>query len=232
MQTEQRLLDTTIDVETPEGVQLLIPVAGLASRAMAWLVDAMIKFAMMVVGLIVTQPMGLTGLGLWALFLFALFWLYNVLFEVLWQGATPGKRALRLRVMNADGTPIGWTGAIVRNLIRPIDVLPGCYLLGCISVLLSCNFQRLGDLAAGTIVAYRATDPERSRTHVNEPIPLAIPLSSDEQEALISFSERRKQFSQARAEELAQILEPVLGEVDARRVRSYAAWLAGKGAPS
>ncbi|MEO1119527.1 MAG: hypothetical protein AAFX75_16795, partial [Pseudomonadota bacterium] len=83
-----------------------------------------------------------------------------------------------------------------------------------------------------TILAYRASDPERSRTHVNEPIPLAIPLSSDEQEALVSFSERRKQYSQARAEELAQILEPILGEVDARRVRSYAAWLAGKGAPT
>ncbi|MEL6198681.1 MAG: RDD family protein [Pseudomonadota bacterium] len=226
------MLDTTIDVETPEGVQLLIPVAGLAPRAMAWLIDAMIKIALFIVALIVVQPLGLTGMAIWSLFLFTLFWLYNVLFEVLWQGATPGKRALRLRVMNADGTPVGWTGAIVRNLIRPVDALPGCYLFGCLSVLLSRNFQRLGDLAAGTIVAYRATDPERSRTHVNEPIPLAIPLSSDEQEALVSFSERRKQYSQARAEELAQILEPVLGEVDARRVRSYAAWLAGKGAPT
>jgi len=137
------LLDTAYNIGTPEGVELRLPVAGLASRSLAWLIDAFIKFALLMVFSIVLQFLGDFGAGVTLILMFVSLWFYNVLFEVFSHGSTPGKKALGLRVMNANGTPVGWTGSLLRNLIRFVDTLPGCYAFGCISVLLSRQFQRL-----------------------------------------------------------------------------------------
>ena len=147
-------LDTTFDIATPEGVELQLPVAGLAPRALAWLIDFLIKFVIFFALQLVAQFMGELGEGFLYLNLFAVLWLYNVLFEIFMNGATPGKRVLGLRVVNADGTPVGWSGAVVRNLIRPVDALPSVYTIGLLSVLLTKNMQRLGDLAANTVVVF------------------------------------------------------------------------------
>ena len=150
------LLDTAYNIGTPEGVELRLPVAGLASRSLAWLIDAFIKFAILMVLSIILQTAGDLGAGVMLIVMFVSLWFYNVLFEVFNHGATPGKKATGLRVMNANGTPVGWTGSLIRNLIRFVDTLPGCYAFGCISVLVSRQFQRLGDLAAGTIGCARS----------------------------------------------------------------------------
>ena len=151
-------LDRTYDIARPGGVELRLPLAGLAPRSLAWLFDAAIKSTGLGVVSIVLGMLGDLGLGS-----FFLVWLlsscfYNVLFEVFYHGATPGKRYVGLAVMNLDGTPVGWSGSLIRNLIRAMDVLPGCYAFGCISVLVSGKFQRVGDLAAGTVVVHRAAE--------------------------------------------------------------------------
>ena len=223
------LLDTTYNIGTPEGVELRLPVAGLASRSLAWLIDALIKFTVLIVIAIAVQFFGKLGGGILLIGMFSLLWFYNVLFEVLYHGATPGKRALGLRVMNVNGTPVGWSGSIIRNLIRFVDSLPGCYAFGCATVLISRQFQRLGDLAAGTIVVYQPKQQSKSKLNEAKPIPAIVPLSLDEQQAIVSFGERATSLNSERAEELAAILKPVFNDVDRERLVGHASWLIGGG---
>lgn len=222
------LLDTAYNIGTPEGVELRLPVAGLASRSLAWLIDAFIKFALLMVFSIVLQFLGDLGAGITLILMFVSLWFYNVLFEVFSHGSTPGKKALGLRVMNANGTPVGWTGSLLRNLIRFVDTLPGCYAFGCISVLLSRQFQRLGDLAAGTIVVHVPKKIAGSKPGDEVPVPVTLPLTLDEQQAIVSFGERAPLLNAERAEELASILAPVLGDVDRKRLVGHANWLIGE----
>ncbi len=220
-------LDTTHNIATPEGVELRLPIAGLGSRALAWLIDAIIKTVALMVGATIFALLGDTGDALYLLGFFVLVWFYNVLFEVFNHGTTPGKAIVGLRVMNANGTPVGWSGSIIRNLVRVVDTLPGCYAFGCVSVLLSRNFQRLGDLAANTIVVYAEDDATPGMRRDVDPLPVRIPLTLEEQQAIVSFGERARRLNRDRAEELAELLLPVLGETDAERLGRHAAWLAG-----
>lgn len=223
------LLDTTHNIGTPEGVELKLPAAGLAPRSLAWLVDAMIKYTAVFVIMIILGLFGDFGGGIMLVALFLLLWFYNVLFEVFNNGATPGKRALGLRVMNINGTPVDWSGSLIRNLIRFVDVLPGCYAFGCTSVLLTKNFQRLGDLAAGTFVIHQPKKSTLQKPNDSEPLAVILPLSLDEQHAIVSFGERASSLNSERSEELAEILKPVLPDIDAKTLKGHASWLAGSG---
>lgn len=227
MSESRHLLDTTHNIATPEGVELKLPVAGLPARTLAWLVDALIKLVGLFVAATVLALMGEAGIGLYLLVLFSAFWLYNVLFEVFNRGATPGKRALGLRVMNTNGTPVGWAGSTIRNLLRAVDVLPGCYLLGFLSVHLSERFQRLGDLAAGTIVVHETPAANLDLKADGGPLPVKVPLSAVEQQAIVSFAERAPRINAERVDELAEMLEPVIAGVDAEQLKRHAAWIAG-----
>jgi len=222
------LLDTTYNIATPEGVELRLPLAGLAPRSLAWLVDALIKFALFIIASIVLGFLGDLGTGMILVSAFLLLWFYNVLFEVFNHGATPGKKALGLRVTNINGTPVGWSGSLIRNLIRAVDTLPGCYAFGCISVLVSDRFQRLGDLAAGTVVVYKPKKPSLSNINDIEAAPVRVPLALDEQQAIVGFGERATGINSERAEELAALLAPIFGEVDAAQLQAYANWLVGR----
>ena len=221
------MLDTTHNIATPEGVELKLPVAGLPARSLAWLIDAVIKVLALSVAGVLLAFLGAAGTGLHLLGLFGLLWLYNVLFEVFNHGATPGKRALGLRVMNSNGTPVGWSGSTIRNLVRSVDLLPGCYLLGFLSVYLSKRFQRLGDLAAGTIVVYDLQDSRLAPLTSAEPLAVSVPLTAVEQQAIVSFAERAPRINADRLGELADVLEPVLGPVDAKQIKRHANWIAG-----
>jgi uncharacterized RDD family membrane protein YckC len=85
--------------------------------------------------------------------------LYFILFEALMNGATPGKKSAGLRVRMVDGTPVTWNAALIRNLLRPADLLPGCYLLGMACMFTNPRGQRLGDMVAGTIVIAERKQP-------------------------------------------------------------------------
>lgn len=96
--------------------------------------------------------LGGLALALYALVNFALIWGYFVVFELLWNGQTPGKRVAGTRVVRLDGSPAGALAIVVRNLVRLIDFLPGAYGVGLLTMFIDRRSRRLGDLAAGTLV--------------------------------------------------------------------------------
>jgi len=79
-------------------------------------------------------------------------WTYFLVCEAVSGGASPGKRALGLRVIGDDGLPLSRRASVVRNLLRAVDMLPGSYLIGLVALVVSVRGQRLGDMAAGTLV--------------------------------------------------------------------------------
>ncbi|MCW8945057.1 MAG: RDD family protein, partial [Sedimenticola sp.] len=171
--------------------------------------------------------MGGLGMGVTLIFFFLIEWFYPVFFE-LKQGATPGKKAMGLEVIHDDGTPIGWSASLIRNLLRTADFLPFLYATGLISILLNNNFKRLGDLAAGSLVVYRdkvTVRPELPDVKPQQP-PSAI--SSDEGRTLLAFAERSPVLSSDRRVELAEILTGLTGKQgdDAvTELHAYANWL-------
>jgi uncharacterized RDD family membrane protein YckC len=212
------MLDTTRPVETPEGIELSLRVAGPVVRALAWAIDFAIRSVLYIVLFFVFLVfLKEFGFGLWLIAIFVLEWFYPVLFEVYGRGATPGKRAMKIRVLHELGTPVNWSAAMIRNLLRAIDFLPFLYGFGLFSMLLNKDFKRIGDLAAGTLVVYdeqiyKLSQPESFLP--NEP-PQALPttLSSEQQQAIIKFAERAQQLQPpGRDIELANIVTPLTGK--------------------
>lgn len=155
----ERVMPEHITLTTPENIELKFPVAGLYSRGLAQFYDFVYQCIALVVGSTVLLTLGVSAGMFWALYAvltmflyFAVLWLYYIYYEVYNDGQTPGKRRLGIRVVMLDGGRIGWAAAIARNLLRPIDFLPIGFLAGMASILVSKHHQRLGDLAAGTIV--------------------------------------------------------------------------------
>ncbi len=157
------LIDTARRFETPEGVELRLTAAGVGARAGAWIIDAFFRAGVYVVAALVLLVLGGLGQGLMLIVVFIGEWFYGVLFEVLRQGQTPGKRAAGVRVVHDDGTPVGWNAALLRNLLRFADFLPIGYGIGLISMSIHPRFKRLGDLVAGTLVVYVDPAEERAR---------------------------------------------------------------------
>lgn len=225
------LLDTVRPVYTPEGVALRLPAAGPVPRAIAWLIDCAVRWAVLVVVSIVLGMIGSAGLGLYLIAYFAVFWAYPILFEMLWDGQTPGKRALELRVIAEDGAPVGWLASIVRNLLRTVDFFPVGYGIGLVASYADPWGRRLGDMVARTMVVHAP----RGRRDLRPPVegaqaPLQ-PLQPQEQAAVIAFSERAAQLTQERREELADIAAPAVGAggaLGALRLQAVANWLLGR----
>ncbi|RON71319.1 RDD family protein [Pseudomonas fluorescens] len=199
-------LDTRHQVETPEGIDLPLRPAGLMVRAMAFAIDLGLRGVIMGVLFIVLAFLGKLGMGLGSLLLFAISWWYMVLFEVLRQGRSPGKQWMGLRVVHDDGTPIGWSASLLRNLLRFVDLLPFGYFLGAISCLQHSTFKRLGDIAAGTLVVYSEQRLTRPQLPTAEPRRAPIALTLSEQRALLGFAERQTELTPARVNELAALL--------------------------
>lgn len=223
------MIDTLRTVQTPEGIDLHLPVAGLVPRTLAWLIDALIRLLIYAGLATVLLVFGDTGAGLYLLAAFIIEWFYPVLFEVLRDGQTPGKRSYGIRVLHDDGTPIGWSASLIRNLLRVVDFLPIMYGFGMASIMLNRDFKRLGDLAAGTIVVYRDAPlpvPKLSISHPSRP-PYALNL--EEQQAIIAFAERSPALTPERAEELAQLTGPLVANNPhaIKTLYSYAKWLSG-----
>jgi uncharacterized RDD family membrane protein YckC len=241
------MIDSARAIETPEGVLLELRLAGPTVRALAWAIDMAIRFAVYM-GLGMVLPLlGGAGMGVWLILMFLMEWFYPVVFEVLAQGQTVGKMALGIRVLCDDGTPVGWYQSTVRNFLKFVDFLPVLYGAGLLSMLVQKDFKRLGDLAAGTIVVYAEKrmprqyrpspdlEPERSEPVgelVGEPVPLpSVPLTMEEQQALVAFAARRRELTAERAEELVDLLEPltgIQGPEAVNRIRRLASIYAGE----
>jgi uncharacterized RDD family membrane protein YckC len=157
------LPEETLDIQTPENVAFGYQVAGLGSRFIATLLDTLIVVLLQVVIVLVAAliiaslgPLG-DQLETWVFAIFGLilsifYWGYYVFFEMLWNGQSPGKRWVGLRVIRADGTPITLSESFIRNLARLVDFLPAAYGVGVITMFIDKQSRRLGDLAAGTLV--------------------------------------------------------------------------------
>lgn len=225
------MLDTSQSVATPEGVDLSLVPAGLVPRASAFAVDLFIRLVilgLLSMGLLV---LGHFGLGLLLLASFLVEWFYPVAFEVLGNGATPGKRMFGLQVVESDGRPVGFAPSVIRNLLRSADFLPFGFGAGLLCMLFHPRFQRLGDLAAGTLVVWA---PAPLAAPVLPPGPAQAPavrLRLAEQKAIIAFAERSLRLSGARQAELADLLQPLTharGAAGVEKLRAIARWLAGQ----
>lgn len=146
----------TLHIRTPEGIVFALPLAGPVTRFLAWAVDALAVGAAsyvfaLVLGLLSWISPDVVQAVL-VLFFFVLQTGYGIVCEWLWRGQTLGKRLLRLRVMDVQGLQLQFSQVVIRNLLRFVDALPMFYLLGGAVCFLSRRAQRLGDLAANTIV--------------------------------------------------------------------------------
>ncbi len=204
-----RPVDTVRTIETPEGVELHLRPAGPVVRCGAFLVDQVIVWTGLMFAGIALAILGPTGAGLWFILFFLAQWLYPVFFEVLGGGRTLGKRWLQLRVLMTDGRPIGWGPSLIRNLLRLVDGLPGAYTLGLISLLLTRNFQRIGDLVAGTLVVHEETRVQVPTLPPATPQAPPLALTLEEQAAILAFAERSPRLTPARSEELSDLLSPL-----------------------
>jgi len=225
------MLDTYREVVTPEGVALHLPVAGPVPRAVAWSIDLAIRLGiLMLVGTLLAL-LGAAGEGLYLISLFLIFWAYPILFEVLWDGQTPGKKAMSLRVVNGDGAPVGWLPAITRNLLRTVDMLPFGYAAGLIACLADPHARRLGDMVAGTLVVHNERERDAAAAPVNAVLAPSAGLQPAEQAAVVAFGERAPLLTPARQEELANIVEPLTGsrgQGGVLRLYGMANWLLGR----
>jgi uncharacterized RDD family membrane protein YckC len=223
------MIDTTRLVETPEGVDIHLTPAGPIARAEAWLLDLMARLLILAFVLPLMALLGVSGAGLYFLALFAISWLYFLLFEVLGSGATPGKRVMGLKALHDDGTPLGWPAGITRNLLRSVDALPVCYAAGLVSMLSSRDFRRLGDLAAGTIVVHAESPPRPVELPPVAPQAPPLPLDADARRAIVDFAQRAGTLTPERSAEIAALLRPLTGARDgASTLAAYAAWIVGR----
>ncbi|WP_298607027.1 RDD family protein [uncultured Thiothrix sp.] len=223
-------LDTTYTVNTPEGIALELSPAGPVPRTLAWLVDLMIRAGVSLLILILLAFLGSLGMGLAMILIFLLEWFYPVWFELRYQGQTPGKRLLNIYVAQLDASPISPAASVVRNLLRVVDFLPFFYGFGLASTLLTKRFQRLGDLAANTVVLHKSLPVLSQREILANPEPANVSLSLPEQQALILFAQREATLTIERQQELAQFTESLVKNKKdpAAHLRSIASWLIGK----
>lgn len=152
-----RRVDPRVSVETPEQIRFTFELAGPGSRMLAYGIDLSIRFGgMSIVGGVVMLLTGWASpgfaYGLLLLIAFAVEWGYHTLFEWLWNGQTPGKKALGLRVVRRSGVPLDLVRSAMRNLLRAADLFPMAYAAGLLTMFANGRERRLGDLAADTIV--------------------------------------------------------------------------------
>jgi uncharacterized RDD family membrane protein YckC len=179
----QQLIDTeeTLIIETPERVPLAFALASIGNRFLAAAIDHLIQFVSIILlvfvvsfaagvgaaagvegdgGLFEEMPKWMTAVMIIVLFL--LFSGYFIFFEWLWNGQTPGKRLMKLRVIRDDGRPVTLWESISRNMLRIFDAIPGfivpIYSIGLIAIFLNGRDQRVGDIFAGTVVVRERTD--------------------------------------------------------------------------
>lgn len=228
-------VDAALISETPEGIALELRVAGLHARAGAWLLDLLLRAAVLYIAALVAGMLGALGAWFWLVSLFVLEWLYPVVFELSLAGATPGKRILGLRVVMNDALPVTPAASFVRNLLRAADFLPAGYAAGVVCMLWRHDFGRLGDLVAGTLVVHVPPRAEAPRATPAVPVPPAIPLTPEVQLALVNLAHRAARLSPQRFEELAALAAPACGAGATRaagglaaRVQGIAAWLMGQ----
>lgn len=209
--------EDTTRIATPEGVELELRLAGLGSRFSAELIDILIKAVLLgALVLIAYLAFGEIAAGVvFAVGILAAVVVYDVVFEVRSAGATPGKRALGIRVLEEDGAPVGLRSSAIRNVIRLIEGFALLYIPAIIAVLATRRNQRLGDLAAGTVVAREAVAGGPSFRRLPAAGEYAdwdvSAITPEELAAVRSFLGRRSGFDSSARYQIAASLAQKLG---------------------
>jgi uncharacterized RDD family membrane protein YckC len=176
-----------LKIDTPENVTFDYDVAGIGSRFLAALLDTFLLILLQIIlwgsfilidSITMSQVQGKIGswiVAIAGIVSFLFFWGYYVFFEILWNGQTPGKRLVGLRVIRMDGTPVTASEVIIRNLVRLIDFLPTMYGVGVVTMFINSNSRRVGDLVAGTIVVHDREVKSLGELSPVRPSAVAIP---------------------------------------------------------
>lgn len=210
-----------VQVATPEGVELDLHLAGLGSRMLAGGLDLLLKGVVVLALAVGLGVLGDLGVALVVALAFAVVYGYDVLFEVLAAGRTPGKAATGLRVVRDDGTPVGLRDSAVRNLARVLEGPGTMYVVGSLAILLTRRNQRLGDVAGRTLVVRDRRAADRVAA---TPVPAAAAaaagagdvsaVTGEELAAVRAFLARRETLERhARARLAAQLAEHLRGKV-------------------
>lgn len=240
-------IDTSQAIELAEGVEVRLRIAGPLPRGIALGIDMLLQGLILIVGgfVMVLAGFGIgfeVAAGVFLLAWFFMRWWYPVFFEASKRGATPGKRMLGLRVVQTSGAPITFGQSILRNFLRWIDEMPlwpavwtgGMYVptmaFGLAACMATKRFQRLGDLAAGTVVIYDRVLPEPA---VPAPPPMesarpALTLRPEEVRAVVAFRERAGLWSEGRRAEIADHAKELTGSGGPKgvaRIMAMAHWL-------
>jgi uncharacterized RDD family membrane protein YckC len=210
-----------LSIDTPEQIALEFSLATVGSRFLALAVDTLLQLAG---GLVLFVGVSIGAFfasftpaqaGPWflALIVIGFFSIYNgyfALFESIWNGQTPGKRVIGLRVIHTSGRPVSVFEAILRNIVRIVDQFPGIYAIGIVSVFVTERSQRLGDLAAGTVVVHESHDRSEPRELEARPSAAATThhgasrLTPEEISVIELFCRRRSQLDVYERDRAAQ----------------------------
>jgi len=218
-----------LTIETPEQIELEFPIAGLGSRGMALLVDTLIQVVVVIIVVLVTSLISpdlerywLTA-GKWmtAIIIFSLFclyWGYFAIFEVFWNGQTPGKRQAKIRVITGSGRPITVFEAIARNFLRAVDSQFG-YVVGAIAIAVDKKNRRLGDMVAGTVVVHEIQEQGdsywyaqlRSSTTAAPSVESITAMTAEEFQLIETFLNRRLDLPYDQRQRTAQSIADRIG---------------------
>jgi uncharacterized RDD family membrane protein YckC len=238
-------VERTVTVRTPESIAFYYELAGLGSRFLAVTIDLVIQLLillglLLLIGLAADRIAPMANslhlnsaqvqsivVAFFILVVFLIFFGYFIIFEAVWNGQTPGKRLLGIRVVRDGGYPLDFGSTVLRNMIRVIEAF-FLYIPSAVSALVSAQNKRLGDLAAGTIVvrdrAFEVTDPQAwlrgDAVPPGPPLVTATALTADEWTVVERYIERRTSLppavAAATAARIAIALRPKVGEAGAK----------------
>ncbi|MCL2230546.1 MAG: RDD family protein [Treponema sp.] len=208
-------LDPSIKAITPEGVEFVLSPAGLPVRTIAYAIDKLIQWAILLFMYIMYELLNFS-FGFWIFFIvmFCVNWLYHIIFELAFKGQSIGKRTMGLRVVKNDGSPVDPASSFIRNLLRFADSFLLLFPIAYICIASSKGFRRIGDWAGGTLVVYSSLAKNRinnslSRTLENfEPVTPPRTVSQNEKQLILNFARRYSLLGEARANEIAKIYAP------------------------
>ncbi|WP_024610174.1 RDD family protein [Pseudoalteromonas sp. TB64] len=206
---EDQALENKSYIHLPEGVEIALTPVGLVARSYAYMIDFAIRAIIITLLSLFFGLLGAVGEGLALITFFVVSWGYNIYFEAR-SGQTPGKKRLNIRVVQDNGLPASFSQIVVRNLLRPADMLPFGYFFGLLVMAFNERFKRIGDWAAGTIIVYDEAFLERPilPSGISE-VPTLV-FTTQEQLAILTYAERSNTLSSERRIELAAILSQVM----------------------
>lgn len=218
-------MDRTLDIRTPESIEFSYDLAGVGSRFLAVMLDLCIQVGfvlllfwgfMLIAGkapraahvAAATADRLATNVAIAIVIaiVFLVFFGYFIIFEAMWNGRTPGKKALGIRVVRDGGYPLDWGASLVRNLIRIVEATVGFYAISVLVAVFSPQNKRVGDFAAGTIVIRdsRIEGPGAFLAQMREPVYASTAyVTGDERAVIRRFLDRRAELTYERRRALA-----------------------------